>query len=211
MKSCLIIVDVQNDFLPDGSLPVPEGNKIIPIINKLIPDFDLIIFTQDWHPNDHKSFASQHPDKNVFDSINLNGLNQVLWPDHCIQGTIGADICNDININEIKGDFYIFKKGIDKEVDSYSGFYDNGKKNSTGLAEFLNERNVTRVFICGLAMDFCVKYTAIDAAMEGFDTVVIEDATQPIDQDINNLLKEFQEAGVKLIDSWEISMYNLFN
>lgn len=204
----LIIVDVQNDFMPNGALPVEEGDQIIDVINDLLPQFNLVIFTQDWHPKNHKSFASQHGGKKVFEKIELNGLEQVLWPDHCVQNTKGAEIHNGIDLGKIKGDFYFFKKGMDPEVDSYSGFYDNGR-NSTGLAEFLNERKVDEVFIVGLALDYCVAYTAIDAAMEGFDTCVIEDGTRPINQDINQLLIDFKEAGVKFIESWELPMYNL--
>lgn len=218
MNKALIVVDVQYDFVPigeedrrlgnGGALAVEEGDKIIPIINELLPKFDLVIFTQDWHPASHKSFASQYEGEEEFNMIVLNGLGQVLWPDHCIQNTRGADIHDDIDFSKIKGEFYIFKKGMDPEVDSYSGFYDNGRKNSTGLKEFLEEKGIVENFICGLALDFCVEYTAIDSVMEGFDTVVIEDATRSLDPDINNTLQKFQEAGVKMIESWELDIYN---
>jgi nicotinamidase/pyrazinamidase len=205
----LIIVDAQNDFMPGGALAVKEGDRIIPVINSLLPKFDLVIFTKDWHPSNHKSFASQHEGAKEFDMIDLNGLDQVLWPDHCVQNTPGADLHPDIDFGKIKGDFYIFKKGMDPETDSYSGFYDNGRKNSTGLKEFLEERGVAQTYICGLALDYCVSYTAIDSAMEGFKTCVIEDATKSIDPDINEVLKNFREAGVSFIESWELDMYNL--
>jgi nicotinamidase/pyrazinamidase len=207
-KTALIVVDVQNDFLPGGPLEVSEGDRIIPTINKLLPKFDLIIFTKDWHPANHKSFASQHEGKNAFDLVDLNGLDQVLWPDHCVRGTPGADIHEGIDFGRIKGSFYIFKKGNDSEVDSYSAFYDNGRKNSTGLKEFLDLLDIKENFICGLALDYCVEYTAIDSAMEGFDTVVIKDATRSLNEDITDTLNKFQEAGVKMIESWELDIYN---
>lgn len=206
----LLIIDAQYDFVPGGSLAVPEGDKIIPVINDLLPKFNLIIFTKDWHPANHKSFASQHEGKNQFEEIELNGLPQVLWPDHCVQNTRGSDIHEGINFEKINGDFYIFKKGMDAEVDSYSGFYDNGRKNSTGLAEFLNEKNVSKVFVTGLALDFCVAFTSIDSALEGFDTVVIKDATRSISKDNEErVFKEFDEVGIKIIESWELPLFNL--
>lgn len=210
-KNVLIVVDAQYDFMPGGALAVENGDKIVPVINKLLPNFDLIIFTKDWHPANHKSFASQHDDKNPFDMIDLNGLDQVLWPDHCVQKTRGSDIHDNIDFGKIKGDFYIFKKGMDPEVDSYSGFYDNGRINSTGLKDFLEERGITKTFICGLALDFCVEYTAIDSAMEGFDTVLIKDGTRSLKPNIDDTLQKFREAGVKLIESWELDLYNTTN
>jgi nicotinamidase/pyrazinamidase len=217
-KKALIVVDAQYDFMPvrkedyangmGGALAVPEGDKIVPIINKLLPKFELVIFTKDWHPANHKSFASQHDGEDEFNMIQLNGLDQVLWPDHCVQNTRGSDIHDKIDFGKIDGDFYIFKKGMDPEVDSYSAFYDNDRRNSTGLKEFLEKRGVIETFICGLALDFCVEYTAIDSAMEGFDTVVIEDGTRPLNSNINDTLQKFQEAGVKLIESWELDFYN---
>lgn len=203
----LIVVDAQYDFMPGGALEVKEGDRIVPIINELLPKFDLVIFTKDWHPSDHKSFASNHDAGREFDLIQLNGLDQVLWPDHCIQNTRGSDIHDGIDYGLINGDFYFFKKGMDPDVDSYSGFYDNGRKNSTGLSEFLKERGVDEVFICGLALDFCVEYTAVDAAKEGFKTVVIEDATRPLDEDINSVLLTFHKNGITMIDSFELDEY----
>jgi nicotinamidase/pyrazinamidase len=203
MKKALIIVDAQYDFMPGGSLAVEEGDQIVPIINELIPKFDLIIFTKDWHPSNHKSFASQHEGKNVFDTIDLNGLPQVLWPDHCVQESHGSEIHKDIPINDLTCSFYVIKKGMDTEVDSYSGFYDNGRRNSTGLVELLKEKGVDTVVICGLALDFCVSYTAKDAATEGFKTVVIEDGTRAINQDINEVLLEFKNLNIAFIESYE--------
>jgi len=196
MKKSLIVVDVQNDFLEGGNLEVKDSNKIIPVINDMIVkgDFDYIIFTKDWHPSDHKSFASQYENKNVFGVINLNGIQQVLWPDHCIQNTPGSYIHNEIIIG--KPNSYIFKKGMNPNVDSYSAFYDNDHKSSTGLSEFLKSKDVTRTVICGLAMDFCVKYTAIDSVNEGFDTTLVLDATQSIDTDKSGHLEEMKNNGI---------------
>lgn len=208
MKKCLIIVDPQNDFMTNGALAVPNAEEIIPVINNLLPKFELIIFTKDWHPENHKSFASQHKNKKPFDIIELNGLEQVLWPDHCINNEKGSEFHDDIDFNRINGKFYIFKKGMDPEVDSYSGFYDNGRKYSTGLADFLKEKGVEETYLVGLALDFCLEYTAIDSAMEGFETVVIKDGTRPLNSDISNTLNKFREAGVKMIESWELNMYN---
>lgn len=173
----LIIVDVQNDFLKGGALEVPEGEKIIPVVNGLQQHFNLVVATQDWHPKGHKSFASSHPGKNTFEKIDLDGLQQVLWPNHCIQGTRGAEFHPMLKIQKIE---CIFRKGMDPAIDSYSGFFDNGHRKNTGLAGFLRDRKVTSVFICGLAGDFCVYYTALDSVSEGFKTFVIEDATRPI-------------------------------
>jgi nicotinamidase/pyrazinamidase len=195
----LIVVDIQNDFCPGGSLPVLEGDKIIPVINNLLPNFDLIIFTKDWHPQDHKSFASNNENINIFSEFDLNGSSQVAWPDHCIQNTFGSDFHRDLDFGKIKKDFYIFKKGMDPEVDSYSAFYDNGKKNSTGLSEFMKERNVTEIFICGLALDFCVSYTAIDSALEGFESTVIIDACRSINPDINPTIQKLLKTGINII------------
>lgn len=174
----LIIIDIQNDFLKGGSLAVPNGNKVIPIINEIQNDFELIVATQDWHPENHESFAANHPDKNEFEEIDLNGLQQVLWPVHCVQGSFGAEFHSELNSNKIEA---IFRKGMDTEIDSYSGFFDNGKRKNTGLFGYLKDRNVTEVFVCGLAADFCVQFTANDALNLGFKTTIIDNATKPID------------------------------
>ena len=174
----LILVDIQNDFMPGGPLAVPGGDEIIPLVNELQNSFSLVVATQDWHPQSHKSFASNHPGKKAFESITLHGLEQVLWPDHCIQGSIGAQIHPSIIINKVEG---IFRKGMDPEIDSYSGFYDNGYKKSTGLAGYLRERKIKKVYVCGLAADYCVYYTAKDSLKENFETYFIEDATRAID------------------------------
>lgn len=193
----LIIVDIQNDFLKGGSLEVSNANEVIPVINQLQNQFDLIVATQDWHPHNHKSFASQHDDKFEFDTIDLNGLEQVLWPDHCVQGTFGAEFHKDLNTNKIEA---IFRKGMDKEVDSYSGFYDNGRRKNTGLLGYLKDRNVNEVSIAGIASDFCVIFTAYDALDLGFKTNIIENGSRPIHAENWEIIKnEFVVKGGKLI------------
>jgi nicotinamidase/pyrazinamidase len=178
MMNVLILVDIQNDFIPGGSLPVPQGNEIIKLVNELQNSFDLIVATQDWHPGNHKSFASQHPGKKQFETISLHGQDQVLWPDHCVQGTKGAEFHSDLYMNKVEA---VFRKGMNPDIDSYSGFFDNGYKKSTGLAGYLRDRGVKKVYVCGLAADYCVAYTAKDALKENFETYVIEDATRAID------------------------------
>ena len=156
----LIIVDVQYDFLPGGSLEVAKGDEIIPIINHIQKDYDLVVATQDWHPKDHLSFASQHGGKLPFEEIELDGLNQILWPDHCIQESYGATLSEELDSTSIEA---IFRKGMNPRIDSYSGFYDNGKRKDTGLAGYLKARDVDEIHVCGLAADFCVFFTAMDA------------------------------------------------
>ena len=212
-RKALIVVDAQYDFMPateknynnnlGGALAVAGGDQIISVINELLIKFELVIFTKDWHPEGMKAFASSYKTKKPFDTYKVNGIEDILWPDHCIQGTRGADIHEDIKLENINGDFYIFKKGMDKNHHPYSGF------GAEGLEEFLNKRGVHEVFIVGLAFDYCVKDTAIDAAMKGFDSIVIEDGTRPIDSNINPTLELFHQAGVKMIESWELDMYNL--
>ena len=178
MMNVIILVDIQNDFIPGGSLPVPLGNEIIKLVNELQGSFELVVATQDWHPDNHKSFAAQHPGKKQFETISLHGLDQVLWPDHCVQGTKGAEFHSDLNMNKVEA---VFRKGMNPDIDSYSGFYDNGYKKATGLAGYLRDRGVKKVYVCGLAADYCVAYTAKDALKENFETYVIEDATRAID------------------------------
>lgn len=174
----LIIVDIQNDFTTGGRLAVPEGEQIIPAVNALQQRFDLVVATQDWHPPDHKSFASNHAGKKAFEKIMLGDLPQVLWPDHCVQGTPGAAFHPALEMNRVE---CIVRKGMDPMIDSYSGFFDNGKKKSTGLEGYLKERMVKSIYVCGLAGDYCVYYTTRDAIQSGFTTYMIEDATRPID------------------------------
>ncbi len=187
--NALIIVDVQNDFLPGGALAVNKGDTIIPAINDLQKDFDLVVATQDWHPADHKSFASSHPGKKVFDEINLNRLPQVLWPDHCVQETYGAQFSSLLHTKKIEA---IFRKGMDKNIDSYSGFFDNGKKKSTGMGDYLKGRGVTSISVCGLAADYCVYFTALDGMQLGFESTIITNATKAINpENFEKLMKDF--------------------
>ncbi|HMN50127.1 MAG TPA: bifunctional nicotinamidase/pyrazinamidase [Ignavibacteriaceae bacterium] len=201
----LIIVDIQNDFLPGGALAVNNGDEVIPIINKLQQSdyFDLVVATQDWHPQNHKSFASNHPGKNPFDKILLDGIQQVLWPDHCVQGTKGADFPSSLDVKKIEA---IFRKGMDVNVDSYSGFFDNGKRKNTGLDAYLKGRKVDEVYVSGLAGDFCVFYTALDSADCGFKTFFIEDATRSINQNNfeGDVKKKLSEKNVYVIASGQI-------
>lgn len=194
----LIVVDIQNDFLQGGSLAVQGGNEIIPIINSIQEKFDLVVATQDWHPKGHKSFASQHSNKSVYDKIDLNGIEQVLWPDHCVQGTVGAEISSELNQNKIEA---IFRKGMNTTIDSYSGFYDNGKLKCTGLGDFLKGRGVKEIFVCGLAADYCVYFTAKDALELGFTSTIIENATKAIDvSNFENIKRNFIQNGGNIIE-----------
>lgn len=196
----LILVDLQYDFMPGGSLAVPEGDQVVPIANQLMSDFDLVVATQDWHPPDHLSFASQHPDREIGEQIELGGLEQILWPDHCVQGTRGAEFHADLNQTSIDR---IFPKGTDRLIDSYSGFYDNGHQKSTGLGEYLQEQLVKSVTVLGLATDFCVKWTALDAVKQGFQTRLIQTGCRGVDLspgDVERACQEMQHAGVKIIE-----------
>jgi nicotinamidase/pyrazinamidase len=198
----LVIIDVQNDFMPGGRLEVPQGDVIIPVINKLQNNYDLVVATQDWHPQGHKSFASNHANHNPFDKIVLHELEQTLWPDHCLQGSRGADFHAELNINKIAA---IFRKGMDPEIDSYSGFYDNGHQISTGLSGYLKEKGISELHFCGLAADICVYYTIKDSLSEGFSATLIEDASRPLSVDTFYELKnELTRMGVRIFNSREI-------
>lgn len=161
----LLLIDIQNDFLPGGALAVAGGDEIIPVVNALLPSFETIIATQDWHPADHGSFAANHPGKSAFEMADLNGLPQVLWPVHCVQNTGGALFAPGLDTRRITR---VFPKGTDTRVDSYSGFFDNGKRGDTGLAAWLRGQRITELTLCGLATDYCVKFTALDALDCGF-------------------------------------------
>lgn len=174
MKHALVIIDLQNDFLDGGSLAVPNSQGIVAAINQIQPQFDLVIATQDWHPSNHQSFANNHPHKKPFDQILLHGATQTLWPEHCIQGTMGADFPTTLNTNHIAA---IFRKGMDPKIDSYSGFYDNARHHKTGLCGYLKEQNIDKLYFCGLAADICVYYSILDALEEGFLCCLIENAT----------------------------------
>ena len=200
----LILVDLQNDFLDGGALAVPDGDAVIPIANKLQVVFPLVVATQDWHPANHGSFAANHPSKKVFDQIDLNGLPQTLWPAHCIQNTPGAAFPAGLNQDRIAN---VFQKGTDAGIDSYSGLFDNGHRKSTGLGEWLKQKGVTEVFVCGLATDYCVKFTALDAVQFGFKTFLVEDASRGVNlrpDDVKIAIAEMNRAGVVIVQSADI-------
>jgi len=197
----LIVVDVQNDFCPGGPLAVAEGDRVVPVINALMPRFDLIVATQDWHPVEHGSFAANHPGHEPGQVIDLDGLEQFLWPVHCVQGTPGAELHPDLNRAGITR---VFRKGTDPNVDSYSGFFDNGRRKATGLADYLKAQVVTSVCICGLATDYCVKATALDALTLGFATCLVEDACRGVDLspgDVDRAIRQMADAGVRVVKS----------
>lgn len=202
----LILVDIQNDFTPAtankpaGALAVPDGNAVIAVANRLMPEYDLVVATQDYHPAGHKSFASAHADREAGEVIDLNGLDQMLWPDHCVQGTSGAELCDELNRDGIDE---VVVKGTDPEIDSYSGFHDNGHKKPTGLADLLRDRGVDAVDVMGLATDYCVKFTALDAVSEGFDTSVIITGSRAVnltEGDEQRALQELRHNGVDVIE-----------
>ena len=195
---CLLIIDIQNDFLPGGALAVAGGDEVVPIVNLLMPEYELVIATQDWHPIDHGSFAESYDDVEPFEMGKLGELDQCFWPTHCVQGTEGAEFAPDLNTGGIK---MVVRKGQDRGVDSYSGFYDNGGYHSTGLTEILLRRGVTEVHIVGLALDYCVKFTALDAVKDGFKTYLIPEACRAVNVNEGDSLKaieEMKEAGVRM-------------
>ncbi len=178
--TALIVVDVQNDFLPGGALAVPDGDAVINPINELMKGFDFVVATQDWHPVHHSSFASTHTGSSPGEVIDLNGLNQVLWPDHCVQGSAGASFASALNVERFAA---IVRKGVDAAVDSYSGFFDNGKRHDTGLHGLLQSKGVTEVHVVGLATDYCVNFTARDALALGYTTIVHRACVRGVDLD----------------------------
>ncbi len=176
--NALLIVDVQNDFCPGGALEVPNGDEVVPVINQLTRTFDHVVQTQDWHPEGHSSFASSHGDKDPFETIQMDYGEQVLWPDHCIQGSEGAEFHPELNTLPSQ---LIIRKGFRRDIDSYSAFYENDHQTPTGLKSYLKERNIERLYVAGLATDFCVKWSVTDGLEEGFEVYVVEDAVRGID------------------------------
>lgn len=192
----LIVVDVQNDFCPGGALPVPKGNEVVAAINKLMPGYDLVVATRDWHPRNHCSFASAHPGRKVGERIDLERGSQLLWPDHCVQGSPGAQFAQGLETSKFAK---TFDKGIDKDIDSYSGLYDNDRSRSTGLEEFLKDKKVSEVHVVGLATDYTVKYTALDCAKAGFKTSVLLEGCRGLDVnpgDVERAINDMKRAGV---------------
>ena len=191
----LLLIDIQNDFLPGGALAVPGGDEIIPLVNALMAEFEMIVATQDWHPPEHGSFAENHPGKPVFETVDLHGLPQTLWPVHCVQNTDGASFAPALETSRIAK---VFPKGTDARVDSYSGFFDNGRRGDTGLAEWLRGQGVTELTLCGLATDYCVKFTALDALRCGFKVNLHLAACRGVDLqagDCDKAVAEMREHG----------------
>ncbi len=204
-KRALLVIDVQNDFLPGGALAVPDGDQVVPVINRLMADgdYDLIVASQDWHPPDHGSFVSQHPDHDVGDRTTLDGLEQIVWPDHCVQHTPGASFASGLDVEHFHK---VFRKGDDPRIDSYSGFFDNGHRKDTGLADFLRQRGVTAVDVVGLALDVCVKFTALDAREEDFQTRVLLEGCRAVEisaGDADRAIEEIKTAGARVVEQEE--------
>lgn len=200
----LILVDIQNDFCPGGHLEVPEGNQVVPVANALMDRFDLVVATQDWHPANHGSFAANHPWRKPGQVIDLNGLPQVLWPIHCVQESFGAEFVQSLHTDKIG---HVFVKGTDPEIDSYSGFYDNGHRKATGMGDFLKEKGVDSVYVMGLATDYCVKFTALDAVALGFKTYLIEDGCRGVNLnagDVDQAIADMRSGGVEVTNSTEL-------
>ena len=202
--TALIVVDVQNDFCPGGALEVQNGDEVVPIINRISKAFTVVVATQDWHPVGHFSFASQHPGKNPLETVKRGDLQQVLWPDHCMAGTVGADFHPEL---ETTGLSLILRKGTDPDLDSYSGFFENDKVTSTGLEHYLKGLGYSDVYLCGLATDYCVYYTAMDAVRLRFNVYLIEDACRGVDFPEGNTAKALQtmrENGVEILSSADL-------
>jgi len=199
----LLIVDIQYDFCPGGALAVPDGDKIIPTVNQLIDHFDVIVQTQDWHPEGHSSFASSHEGKEPFDTVEMDYGTQVLWPDHCVQGSKGAEFHEDLNTLKSQ---VIIRKGFRRMIDSYSTFFENDQKTATGLTGYLKQRGITDLYTVGLATDFCVKWSILDGIDEGFNMHIVEDAVKGIDLNgsLDEAWDEMKKKGVKITLSKDI-------
>lgn len=204
MTQALLLVDVQNDFSPSGALPVADGDQIVPVINRLIPHFKHIVATKDWHPAGHSSFASSNQ-QNVGEVIVLDGIPQIMWPDHCVQDSEGAEFISGLNVEAITKVIY---KGTNPKIDSYSGFFDNQRLQATGLADYLHSKGIKELAIVGLATDYCVKFTALDAVSLGFKTTVVQDACRGVEMaqgDVESAWKQMKQAGCKLMRSEDIT------
>ncbi len=201
----LIVVDIQNDFVEGGALAVAGGLSIVPVVNELMNRFELVVGTQDWHPAEHGSFAANHPGRHPGEIIDLHGLTQTLWPVHCVMGSYGAEFVAGLDSWQFEA---IFRKGTHPAIDSYSGFFDNGRRKSTGLSGYLRDKGIRQVYVCGLATDYCVKATAIDAAREGFETFVIADAIMGVNLKADDsllALEEMKKHGITALSSTEIA------
>lgn len=200
----LLLIDLQNDFCPGGALAVAEGDQTIKVANQLMDHFNLVVATQDWHPIDHESFAANHTGKKAGEVIDLHGLTQVLWPIHCVQDSFGAKFVRELDQSKIQK---VFTKGTDPEIDSYSGFFDNGHRKATGLGDFLKGKGVDTVYIMGLATDYCVKFTALDALQLEFETFLITDGCRGVnfqEGDAEKAVKELEQKGVKPLKSLDL-------
>lgn len=200
----LVLVDLQYDFMPGGALPVERGDETVPVAQRLMPKFETVVATQDWHPPDHRSFHTLHPGKQPYDLHELAGLPQVLWPPHCVQGTRGAELHEGLDRSRITK---VFQKGTDPDIDSYSGFFDNGRRKSTGLDVWLNERGIKELFVMGLATDYCVKFTTLDALSLGFDVSLVIDGCRGVNiqpDDSDKAVAEMRAAGARVIESHDV-------
>ena len=200
----LLLIDIQNDFCAGGTLAVPDGDAVVPVANALCARYELVVATRDWHPASHLSFARNHPGRNPYELSELDGLPQVLWPAHCVQGTPGADFHPELDVSRVA---QVFFKGTDERIDSYSGFFDNGHRKATGLGDYLRQAGVTRVVVLGLATDYCVKWTALDARQLGLDVQVVVDGCRGVGlnpADVPEALLELRAAGVRLVQSAEL-------
>jgi len=200
----LVLVDIQNDFLPGGALGVPRGDEVVPVANRLQPRFGLVVATQDWHPKGHGSFASTRPGRKPGELAELGGLPQVLWPDHCVQGTTGAAFAPGLDMNRVEA---IVRKGTDPTIDSYSGFFDNGHRKATGLGDYLRGRGATDLYVMGLATDYCVKFTALDALRLGFRAYLVQDGSRGVELhagDVVRAVDELRQAGVQIVQGADV-------
>ena len=204
-KRALVLVDLQNDFVTPGALPVPGGAEVVPIANRLTKEFELVVATQDWHPANHQSFVSQHPQLSVGSQFQMGGLPQIVWPDHCVQGSHGANFVADLNLQQID---YVVRKGTDRQIDSYSGFFDNGKQKSTDLHDYLQQQEIGQLYVMGLATDYCVKCTVLDALEQGYNTYLILDGCRGVDLqpgDVDRAIEQMRKRGAMVISSKTLS------
>ena len=199
----LLVIDVQNDFCPGGKLAVPGGDEIVPLINDLLGGFDHVLFTQDWHPRGHSSFASSYNGKKPFDTVELSYGAQILWPEHCIQGSSGAEFHPDLDVK--RGEL-IIRKGFRSQIDSYSAFFENDQKTPTGLTGYLRERGIDTLYLAGLATDFCVHWSAVDGRKQGFEVYVVRDATRAIDSEgsLDRAMHRIREADAQIVTAEEV-------
>lgn len=200
----LILIDLQYDFMPGGPLGVPEGDQVVPVANRVMTAFDLVVATQDWHPPNHSSFASNHPGHEAGEVIEIDGISQILWPDHCVQNTPGARLVSGLDTTSVRE---IFRKGTDPAIDSYSAFFDNAHRKSTGLGDYLRAEGVDRVWLMGLATDYCVRFSALDACSLGVETVLIEDGCRGVELargDTARAIAQMRDAGVRVSSSGDV-------